>query len=289
MENFNIENLPPCDPNSPDWTIDWQDLKEICRRVLEGDIPNVRSGNQRILTKCLHGADDSFNGFTAPELLRWMAVGFPTAAIQGLSEFTPPIRDKRRMIFSEEGDEFHVDLALAGEENFMSRFTKRQVIPGVSLDCMITFSAYIPAHVVNAYNTWICRTVYSLESAGIDCEVTLTNPVRRAMPGVDPNTVQLTKVRVKKQNEISDFVSISPMLSPAALRGFLFAAKALHAESRGVTVSSGLGAPASKEWSVKYDKETRRIVVSCNGAAKSFPEEEMTNQFRQALKDAMSG
>jgi len=271
-----------------DFTIDWSELKEMTKQAFNGKFPKLRSRNLATFRENLLNPRE-WHGFTAGQVQRWITEGYQTQGIHGLSEFTPMIREKRRLRYVEEGSEFHADLAMSGDENFMSEWTKREVIPGVSLDCIVTFAASTPAEVVNAYNTWICRTVYSLESAGVDCEVTLNFQVNDTLDGL--NGLTNTRVRVKKENEVSDFLSISPMLSPAAFRGFLFAATALHAEAKKTDASYGLGnGPNEMPFSVSYDAEARKIVVTSQRiGATVFPEERMTNEFREALKAAMRG
>jgi hypothetical protein len=284
-----LPSAPKPENNHYEWTIDWADLKQLARETFEGKVPAMNRANAQNFESMLVKPRESWNGFTRGELQRWVTEGFETEILTGMTEFTPPLREKRRLRFVEEGDEFQADLAMAGDENFMTEWTKREVIPGVSLDCVVTFSAFVSPQVVNAYNAWICQTVYSLEMAGIDCEVTLTNSAIGTFREAPEGHVCDTRVKVKKENEITDFHSFSAMISPAAMRGFLFAAKSLHAESRGMTVTSGLGRPNSKAFDVKYDPDTRRIVVTCEGGASSFPREEMTTKFHAALRDAMRG
>jgi hypothetical protein len=280
----------PKTPQTPiDFTIDWHELKEMTRDLFAGKKPNLRPFNLKKIEGLLLTPSESWHGYTRGQLERWVNEGYQTEAIKGLAEFTPAIRQKRRLRFMEEGDEFHADLAMAGEERFMSEWTKREVTPGISLDCTVDFSAFVSPEIVNAYNVWICRTVYSLESAGIDCEVTLSCPATHSIAGMARDAVTNQRVRVKKENEVTDFVSISAMLSPAAMRGFLFTCIALNADSQGKDVDSGLGGTVSHVWDVNYNAKDRRIEVTSMAQATSFPAEEMTRKFRAALKAAMGG
>jgi hypothetical protein len=275
-----------------DFVIDWTDLKQFVQSVLKADSAPAKfhTYNRDILTRNLLKPSD-WNGYTRGQLDRWLEEGFSTDAIKGLTEFTPAIREKRKLVFQEEGDEFHLDLAYSGVDSHFSTWTKRETIPGIALEAVVTFSSATDAEIVNAYNVWLCRTIYSLESAGVDCEVTLNARCTNLIQGLPSNRMTNTRIRVKRENEVTDFVAISPVLSPAAFRTFLFAAMTLNSESHGVDSVSGLGRPETESrWGVYYDAEKRRIVTTAHAhGSKHFPAEEMTRQFREALKDAMKG
>lgn len=275
--------------NETFFTIDWADFKEILKDAAFNKkvsaMQNI-SNASRILS---YLGRESFSGATDSQIKRWLTDGFQTDAIKGLAEFIPPIREKRRLKFTEEGDEFHIDLAWSGADEYMSEWTKREVIPGVAIEASIMFAGSVPAKTVAAYNVWICKTAYSLEAAGVDCQVTLDFPSRNLFER-DTNRGQLVHniVRVKKENETSDFLSWSPMLSPAALRVFGFSLGCVHADAAGKTVthSFGNGIHESTKWAVEYD-EDRRVIQIKNAYMDSysdFPEESMTRQLRDVLK-----
>jgi hypothetical protein len=266
-----------------DFSIEWSELKALALRAFEGESLGFRPRNEDTFRSNLVNARD-WHGFTGEQVQTWLKSGFPTDAIKGLAELSPQIREEHRLMFVEdEGDELHIDLALTGDDAYYSEWTQEESMPGVSLDCIVTFAASTPASVVNAYNVWICRTVYSLESAGIDCEVSLNFQVDNTLDGHRGRTN--TRVIVKRENEIADYVSFSPMLSPAAFRGFLFAATAVHAESKGTDASYGLGSgPNELMFGVSYDPDKRRIVAtSQRNHAREFPEDRMNQEFRAAL------
>lgn len=268
--------------------IDWSDLKATALRVLSNDLSDFTLPEHKSDAKAaIEGG--SWSGYTRGQLERWLSNGFQTDAIHGLEDFIPPIREKRRFVFVDEGDEFHVDMALSGMDIFMSKFTKRDEFPGIAIDAEIGFTAGTDASVLNAYYVWLCRVAFSIESAGIDSEITLHYEGRR-MIASDMHSIYKTVVRVKKENEQTDFLSWSAMLSPASLRGLMFLAGTLQAESLGKKVWRGHGnrSTMNTDWSVSYDPDTRTISVSCPWHADIFPEEKMTAMLRNALKQATS-
>jgi hypothetical protein len=275
------------------FTIDWADFKEILKRALIDDkAPEFQvSGNRSRFMEWVRRSG-SFTGVSLGQMQRWITEGFRTDSIKGLSEFTPPIRDKRKLIFGEEGDEFHFDISAGGDENYMSHFTRKEQIPGVSISAGIMFAGMVDAETVAAYNTWICKVAYSLESAGIDLEITLDFPswnLRESGTRISAGqgTLWHNLVRVKKENEASDFLSWSAMMSPAALRNFGFALGTLHCDSKGVQVSHsfGRGVPERHSWNCRYNHERRTIeIVNAYMDSGKFPEERMTKEFRECLK-----
>jgi hypothetical protein len=267
------------------YRIDWPELKSVALRLIEGNTSDFkRANNQNSALGYVQGG--SWDGFTKGQLERWLREGYKTDMIHGLEDFIPPVREKRKFVFAEEGDEFHFDIAAGGDDNYMSRFTKRDEIPGLGIDVEIGMSAGNNAAVLNAYYTWLCRVCFAVESAGIDTEVTLRYAMERYAFRRDATNPYTTVIRVKQENEATDFLSWSPMLSPASFRSLMFIANTLHAESRGHDVNSGQGQRLSGRWGVKFIPETRTLSIGCPWNDHSFPEEHMTNQLREALREA---
>jgi hypothetical protein len=280
-----IGKLVAGSPNEPRFVIDWSDLKKSCLSALDGNITVKRAANREVFESNVISPSEGWHGYSGGQLQRWLREGYSADAIRALQEFSPPLREKKRLRYVEDGDEIHIDRIYGGDDNYMSEWTKREIIPGVSVRADISFVATTPASTVNAYNAWLCRSIYSLESIGIDCEVTLCSRSREVFREFDGWNV--TEVRVKKEGETTDFQSISPMLSPAAWRSFMFAAFGIHAESKGYSIAGGYGyAERSSQWAVEYDAERRRIFIQTQYQDSSgFPEEMMTAAFRSALSE----
>jgi len=267
------------------WRIDWADLKKFAldvwtsKKIPEG----FRAQNVSMLKRYLL-TESSWAGHTMGQAERWMHEGYITDALQGIEDFNPPIREKRRLQFLEEGDEFHLDLAHAGDENYMSSWTKRQVIAGIKVELQPWFSAFVPAEVVNKFNAWTNKMIYALDSAGVDAEISY---VFKGNTGFGNH---YTEIRLKKENELTDFVAISPMLSPAAFRTLGHTALTLHAEAFGKDAASyGSSGGGGQPWGVAVAEDKRSIIVTTPSNASSFPEAEMTEKLRLALKEIMKG
>jgi hypothetical protein len=181
-----------------------------------------------------------------------------------------------------------LDRALSGDDTYMSQWTERENIPGVAIEAEIMFASSVSAEVVNAYNVFICRALLTLESEGIDCQVTLKfSSDDAAQDGSFLHSI----VRVKKENEATDFRSFSAMLSPAALRSFGFVSLILHADQRGQDASPtlGRGNRNSTEWAIDWNQERRVLEFRCPYVgAYSFPEEAMQAKLKAALHEMRS-
>ncbi len=274
--------------------IDWFDYKSILKKtVLEGNAPTLNNSRTTASFREHVTSAGGWKGYTTGQLQRWISEGYqPPEMVGGLQNLIPPLREKSRTIWSEDGDEFHVDLAMSGVDNFMSSQSKREVIPGVKIEAGIMFASMVSHEIVNAYTVWLCKVLYSLEMSGIDTQLTLdfpswesVNDVSRKRAGTSGATLYHTLVRVKKENEISDFKSWSPMVSPASLRCFGFGAICLHANEIDGTPSGtmGRGVPERSQWNLVWNPERRVLVVENAYSARSFPESQMTADLKSAL------
>jgi hypothetical protein len=271
------------------YTIDWPDFKVWLGRSMEGEIPSVsRSANRTVIRDALTGGQ--WYGYTEREAKDWLRNGYRTSALDGIADSVAPIRERRKFLFQEEGDEYYHDRMLDGDDLFFSEMTPQERIPGVALEISLVFSSFTNANIITEYLGWVCQTIYSLEVSGVDSEITLDFPT----VGLNRNqmdTVYHNIVRVKAENEVTSFSSFSPMISPAAFRGFGFSLMGLHADRDKFNCNPTLGRGMQhiKEWSVSYDSD-RRVILFQNHyhGATNFPRELMTSQFQTAL-DQMRG
>jgi hypothetical protein len=270
------------------YSVDWVDVKEFAKEMFAtGEVPAsiTIDRNRRTIRSEIMNPDEYFHGYTKGQVQRWIDEGYRSEGIRSLREFTPPVRDKRRLQFVEEGDEFHLDLAHNGDDNYMSQWTKRQTIPGLRVDFITWFRGSVNARVVNDFNRWAGNVIYSLESSGVDCEVNYCGSRDVSHHWTNPPAKAFTRIRVKKEGEVTDFVSISPMLSPAAYRTFGWIACLMHGESIGSGVSSGIsgGTIGVNGWDIQYDEDAQTITITTHPDATEFPEEEMTAKLRELL------
>lgn len=272
--------------------VDWFDYKTMLRdTILRQNPPKFNSATNKRKFVDLVTNSGSWVGFTSGQLERWISDGYtPPKRLTGLGDNVRPVREKRRVYRTDDGDSFEVDLALAGEELFMTSVTKVEAIPGLRVEASIMFAGGISADIVNAYIVWICEVLYSLELSGIDCQLLLDFPSRDAVENQKPGTTFHHLIRVKRENEISDFQSWSAMISPAAMRNFGFGLIPMHADKLGSTSATGLGRGMRDfhEWRVDWDND-RQVLKIRNPYMGNirFDADSMTRQFKSALAASM--
>lgn len=267
------------------FSVDWADLKAAMKSALAGKPPRMKvARHSERFSEYLGGRDRGWTGFTREDVTRWLERGYQ---LDGLNFLNPPIpiRDKRRYVYEEENEEFNFDRFISGEDNYFSGYTKREEIPGLAVEAEICLSSATHHDVLSDYFGFICRAVYALESAGVDLEVSL----RMTVTGLYQKSPEIhsTSIRVKRENEATDFNSWSAMLSPASLRAFGFCAMLLHADSENLTASGSLGScnvPYLHDWKVSWNAERSVLEIHAKQhGAKSFPAEDMEAQLREAL------
>jgi hypothetical protein len=267
------------------FNIDWSELREhVVASIDRKATPAFQ--NSRNLQTWEHVTQEestTFRGYSLTQAKNWAVNGYSSDALAGISDFAPPIREKRRFVYSEEGDEIDLSAAWAGEDNFMTQWTKREVIPGVAIEFFVNLYAGVSAAVVNEYIHWIAQAIFAIEAAGVDPEISM---------GVHSQwrwsrkPTGFTKIRVKREGETVDSAFWSAMVSPAAFRTFGFAAIILAADSGGWYADEGIDAPNQTDtWGVKFDSESATIMVMSPWDARSFPEATMTEELRMAIEE----
>jgi hypothetical protein len=273
--------------NTRVFSIDWADLKAAMQSTIAGNPPAMRIADHAVrFREYLTKSRSRWTGFSDADVKRWLERGYK---LDGLNFDNPPIpiREKRRLVFEDEGEEFHLDRAYSGEDTAFSQWTTREVIPGLAIEAEICFSAATDHSILTSYFQFLCRAIYSLEKSGIDLQVSLKSTVR-SLYQKSPS-IQSTLIRVKRENEATDFQSWSAMLSPASLRAYAFCAMLLHADSENKVAAYGLGqcnVPGLDGFKVSWNAERRviEIKVSQHGS-RAFPTEDMEAQLRAALKE----
>jgi hypothetical protein len=272
--------------------IDWIDYRRILRAAILDNERPVTMTDSRVIDTFMTDvrASGQWHDFSAAELRQWIADGYtPSNTID--VPMLPPVQDKRRMRFIDDGDEFHADLAMSGADYYTSSMTQRKHVPAINIEAGIMFSGSTSGRIVNEYTMWLAQVCYSLETVGISCELTIDFP---SWSGVNDShsrsgvgTCYHQVVRVKKASEGVGFDSWSAMVSPAALRNFGFGLIDMHADSLGLKPSptKGRGMQDRREWKVEYHSDRKTLVIENNYMGPtSFPEASMTTQLVEAIQ-----
>jgi hypothetical protein len=274
----------PALKDSTRYTVEWETLRDVTLRLCKGDGSDFsRPSNRRYALETIKGdrSYDQWRGYTVNQLNEWLTSGYQNPAIHNLDDFAPPIREKRQYIVTEDGEEMLIDLVLSGADEYYGDFTKQDVIPGLAVDAEVGMVVSNDSRVLIDYFKWLNRTLYALDSVGIDCEVTLKYECRSLFRQSGRPTT--TVVAVKRENEKTDFLSWSPMISPASFRSLIFVANLINAEARDWDVERGQGTRGGGQWSVDYVPETSTLRIDCEWSSRVFPEEKMQAMFDKCL------
>jgi hypothetical protein len=270
------------------FTVEWQDLKTEIREAGFGrKRPGLKvQGNQSAWSSNVFKSDgnSSWRGYSNSDAERWLIHGYQ---LGGMEFENPPIpvRERRYFLPDEDAEEFIAEDFFSGEDEFFAGWTMQESIPGLAVEAEICFMAATDQSVLKEYFSFLCRAIYALEKSGIDLDVTLKSTVNSLYAG-SPAAYDSTIIRVKHENEITDFSSWSPMLSPASLRTFAFAGMIAHADAAGKVIAGGFGHTiGTNTWSVKFNHSRGVLEIDVDSRARSFPAERMESQLREALQE----
>lgn len=269
-----------------DYTIDYSELRELFPKFVENPMNVYRRPQNEARGKSL--VEDwkmgDWAGCSIPEMRQFIDEGY---RVDGLDNVTSliPARPRRKIRYSDEGDEMLLDLAWAGSDTPFMEWEKRVAKPGLSVEIHMTFSAIVSSRLITAYQRWIARALQTLDESGNDLEVSLV--INGTGTFVESRQASALKVRVRNAGEASDFANWSAMFSPGGFRMLGIMAIGIHADRAGYTINHGYGqSDPYGEWTVAYD-DGRNVIVIGNkddyDSRAEFPEMEMTEKLRNVL------
>lgn len=225
-------------------------------------------------------SDRHFAGCTIQEMQNWIDNGYHVAGLEGISSLIPG-KPRRKIRYSDEGDELLVDLAWSGSDEPFMEWEKRVSKPGLSVEIHSTFDSMFPASTIAAFQRWIARALQTLDENGVDMEVSIVERISYPMIPLETETL----VRVRRAGEASDFSNWSAMFSPGGYRMLGILASGKHCDALGKTIPQGHGESRTYgAWTVAYDESTNRIVIGSNDGDYVFPELEMTEKLTTILQ-----
>lgn len=233
------------------------------------NIRNYRKGNRA----------DSFYGCSPDDMASWLRSGFTSPSFPIDAEYSPS-RPSRRMVFAEDG-ELDLTLAWSGHDYPYLEWETQQRKPGIRIEAGFTFSASVEPSVIAEYGAWLYGILEGLETMGYDIELDLSNTCSGMTSNRGGKTTTL--VRLKRENELSDFTEWSAMFSPGGFRMLYFTALGMAADKLGEKTTSGLGAPVNFKFDAIYDTETATLKIDVDGRARKFDLEGMSRKVNEAI------
>lgn len=270
-------------------TMPFADLKAAYIKAVNGEVICKRMGNQARINEFVSAwrTKSSFYGPSSEQMVEWLRQGYRP---EGLTLDPPitPVRKRRRLQFSEEG-ELQLDLAWSGHDTPFLQWTTRESRPGMRVSVYTNFQAGTNVKVVQDYYQFVLRALVALESAGIDLEIWITSDSRDVFQG-DYSSTLVSHVQVKKEGEQTDYLGWSPMISPGGYRHLKFLDYVLASDALGKTITAGLGRAKdmTHSWRVTFEPNERVLTFRCPWHPNDFPAQEMEIQMREVLSVSRS-
>lgn len=262
-------------------TIDYPTLIEKWNRWLEKPQDFYKAtGPNKGDHRGLHESQSRQNwaGCSFAEINDWIANGYRVPGLDEVSSLVPT-KPRRRLRYSEEGDELNLDLVWSGSDEPFSEWEKRSGKPGLSVEIHTSFYFGVSASTITAYQRWIARALQTLDENGVDMEINVVTVTD------DRNGNKLeTLTRVRKPGEASDYANWSAMFSPGGFRMLGILGIGIHFDERGKEIPFGYGGSGPYgSWEVAYDEDRNILVIGNDENEPTFPEMEMTEKLVAVL------
>ena len=281
---------PPTDNDTPhEVTLDYADVKQKFLDTVSGRINGLNSRRWGTLVSREWKSQSDWVGCTIDDMRSWLSRGFQVEGLRNVSADVNPNRKARKLKYSEEG-EMQIDLMLSGFDYPFLEWDRREKKPGMRINIGLNYNASTDIGPMIEYQKWVAQALYSIESQGIDAEVNLKISVRDLYIG-GPKKQEIL-IRVKKENEASDFTNWSAMFSPGGFRQLGFTALIMTADAGGWTVTDYLGGTddsKSTKFDASWNEESQTLDIKLNSSAREFPAEEMTTKLRAIMEEISKG
>jgi hypothetical protein len=244
--------------------VDWPDVKRAYLAAIEDGktIPNQKEMNNKI--KGWHKyptASNSWEGGSPADTCNYLRNGYHAETFAHSAEYAA-ISVRNRFAYNEEEGEIDIDRVLDGQDAIYLNREERESRPGLRLMIEFAFVHDMPAEVISQYGAWVASLIQSLEATGYDLVVDVWINLNSLFKG-DGGRRTHVLIRVKQENQQSNFTDWSALFGPTGYRHLGFLAKAIAARQSGEKISDGFGSCVSgKDWGVTYDRENQNVIIN---------------------------
>ena len=151
---------------------------------------------------------------TPATMLGYLDNGFHAKEFASAVEYVP-IAERRVSSWNDEEGEPDAGRLIGGFDNFYLGMSDKPKRPGLRVQVEYCFACSVEAKVIEAYGAWVAGMLGALEATGFDLEVDMWVPLDDAYDR-QIRTRSNILVRVKRQNEVSDFSEWSALFLRAA-------------------------------------------------------------------------
>ncbi len=283
------ENVPsptPVNENQSIFSIDFGNVKSAFLNIVRGVHTDFHNRQHSCIrsTVDLWKSDPRWVGCTIQNMESWLSEGFHVEGLSNVDTSLIQTRPKRRLRFTEDGDELLLDLAWSGSDEYFSDWEKRNRKPGLRIEIDISYSASNDSERIRPYLVWLARMLQTFDENAIDVEVSVVNTVKNMLQNSDYGKTYRTKIRVKNAGEAADFAAWSAMFSPGGFRQLMFTAMIQHGNTTESATSQSLGSPVTSEaYGIEYN-DVENILYVRQTQRTDFPEFDMTEKLRAAME-----
>ena len=247
-------------------TIQWCDLKAAFTAAVED---GTTIGNQPINGKIRSWSSepmrsDEWDGGSAADTMKHIRQGYFAEAFGHSAEYAA-LSNKRHFNYNEDEGELDLDRVFDGHDAIFLDREERESRPGLRLMIEFSFSWTTPAETISQYGAWVASLIKSLESSGFDLVVDLWLNLDHLFVRDAWDTHSNIFLRVKQENERSNFTDWSALFAPTGFRHLGFLTLALAAEKEGRKLLDGYGnTVGDKDWGVTYDRDNQNVTINVN-------------------------
>lgn len=263
------------------FVLNWSDLKYP---VLDGLVDRKLMGQPVIdgMLSRMHDNPfyDGWEGCSGADLIDQLLNGFKAPEFQTTAARIPGAIE-RRTNWNEEDGEIDIGRLVAGQDNFFLGMAERRTKAAIRVQFEYVFSATVDKEVIAAYGAWLAGLMGAMERNGFSLTVDAWIIANHMTTRDTRNDRTNLLIRVKRENEVSNFTEWSALLGPAGFRILGHAAQAIMCKRLGKTApSSGMATLGDRNWNLEYDNQHHNIVrVSVNQRAygrDAFPAARLT-------------
>lgn len=272
--------------NMQNIVVDWSEVKHTFMRGVETDwwwssqqpmASRFRRYHADPYTAYSEGGGGAnWEGGTPSDTLNRLRYGYHAESFAHSADMVPRSIKRRNAWNSDDGD---IDLGrlMAGRDDFYLGSIKREARHGLHVQIEYAFAWTVNHKTIETYGAWVAGFLASLEASGYDLVVDVWMPLNDMLVGQDSDLDEGGEdlyrtnvlIRVKRQNEVSDFTEWSALFSPTGYRhlGFTAIACAGDKVNRRISANFGRTIGGKKTWGVDYDREDQTVMITVNQRA----------------------
>ncbi|NBT36411.1 MAG: hypothetical protein EBT03_12910 [Betaproteobacteria bacterium] len=256
-------------------TVEWSDLKHRYLDAVENGtkFTPAQPINEKITrwhNQPMKGELEDFEGGSPAQTCKYLRSGYRAEQFAHSAEYAA-LSHKRHFYYNEDEGELDLDRVLDGHDEIFLDREMRESRPGLRLMVEFSFVHYMDAVHISEYGAWVASLIKSLEASGYDLVVDMWINLDGLFMR-DGGRRSNVLIRVKRENEQSNFTDWSALFGPTGYRHLGFLAKCMAADQEGLKVTPSFGqCIRGKDWGVTYDRDNQQVTINVNQISNENP------------------